>query len=58
MTGAMIGFLVGLFVGGFFGVSTIALMIVASDEDDRMHDYFEKKDEGPRNESNDQSPTE
>lgn len=58
MTGAMIGFIVGLFIGGFFGVSTMALMIVAKKEDEKMNDFFEKKDEGPRNESNDQSPTE
>lgn len=58
MTGAMIGFIVGLFIGGFFGVSTMALMIVAKEEDKKMNDFFEKKDEGPGDESNDQSPTE
>ena len=58
MTGAMIGFIVGLFIGGFFGVLTIALMIVAKEEDKKMHDYLEKKDEGSGDESNDQSPTE
>ena len=58
MTGAMIGFIVGLFIGGFFGISTMALMIVAKKEDEKMNDFFEKKDEVPRNESNDQSPTE
>jgi len=58
MSGAMIGFLVGLFIGSTIGVFTIALMKVAKEEDEKMKDFSEKKNEGPRNESNDQSPTE
>ena len=41
MTGAMIGFIAGLFIGGFFGVSTIALMIVAKEDDEKMNDFFD-----------------
>jgi hypothetical protein len=33
-------------------------MKVAKEEDEKMKDFSEKKNEGPRNESNDQSPTE
>ena len=32
----MIGFLIGLVVGGIFGVIVMALMNIASREDDRM----------------------
>jgi hypothetical protein len=32
----MIGFIAGLFIGGFCGVLTMALMIAASDADDKM----------------------
>lgn len=39
-------------------MSIMALMIVAKKEDEKMNDFFEKKDEVPRNESNDQSHTE
>lgn len=54
----MIGFIVGLFIGATVGVFTIALMKVAKDADEKMKDFFEKKNEGPGNESNDQSHTE
>ena len=35
----MIGFIIGLMLGGFFGVAIMALMQIASDADDRaeMH---------------------
>ena len=33
----MIGFLIGLSVGGFIGVCVMAMMNFASYEDDRMH---------------------
>ena len=35
----MIGFIIGLMLGGFFGVALMALMQIASDADDRaeMH---------------------
>ena len=58
MPGSMIGFIAGLLVGSMFGVFTIALMKVAGDADDRMHDFSEKKDKGSGDETNDQSPTE
>lgn len=32
----MIGFFIGLFVGGFFGVAIMCLLNVASEADDRM----------------------
>lgn len=31
----MIGFIIGLMIGGFFGIAIMALMQVASDADDR-----------------------
>ena len=31
----MIGFIIGLMLGGFFGVAIMALMQIASDADDR-----------------------
>ena len=38
----MIGFIIGLFVGGFFGVCIMALMQVASDADDTMERQSKK----------------
>lgn len=32
----MIGFIIGLMLGGFFGVALMALMQIASDADDRV----------------------
>ena len=57
MIGSVIAFFVGLFLGGFFGCSTMALMVAARDADDKMQDFSEKKNKGHRDESNDQSPT-
>lgn len=32
----MIGFIVGLMVGGFFGIAVMALLRIASDADDQV----------------------
>lgn len=46
----MIGFIVGLFVGGFFGFSLAAVIVVCHDADDRErklydNDGYQKGDE-------------
>ena len=38
----MIGFIIGLMLGGFFGVAIMALMQVASDADDKMGMHHER----------------
>lgn len=39
----MIGFIVGLFVGGFFGFSIAAVMVVCHDADERDRELFDRK---------------
>ena len=39
----MIGFVIGLFVGGFFGFSIAAVMVVCSDADERDRELFDRK---------------
>lgn len=39
----MIGFLIGLFVGGIIGIGIMACLNVASKEDDRMEKAKSKK---------------
>lgn len=36
----MIGFLIGLFIGGFAGVAVMALMQIAGEDDRRMEDDY------------------
>ena len=56
MTGVTI-FIAGLVIGLVLGVWAASLMVAASDADDNMHEFFEKKDTDTRDESNDQPPT-
>ena len=39
----MIGFIVGLLVGGFFGFTIAAIMVVCSDADERDRELFDRK---------------
>jgi len=39
----MIGFIVGLLVGGFFGFTVAAIMVVCSDADERDRELFDRK---------------
>lgn len=39
----MIGFIVGLLVGGFFGFTIAAIMVVCSDADERDKELFDRK---------------
>jgi len=39
----MIGFIVGLLVGGFFGFTIAAIMVVCSDADERERELYDRK---------------
>ena len=39
----MIGFIVGLLVGGFFGFTIAAIMVVCSDADERERKMYDRK---------------
>ena len=39
----MIGFIVGLLVGGFFGFTIAAIMVVCSDADQRERELYDRK---------------
>ena len=39
----MIGFIVGLIVGGFFGFTIAAIMVVCHDADERERKYYDRK---------------
>ena len=39
----MIGFVIGLFLGGFFGFTIAAIMVVCSDADKREREVFDRK---------------
>lgn len=39
----MIGFIVRLFVGGFFGFTIAAIMVVCSDADKRERELYDRK---------------
>ena len=39
----MIGFIVGLLVGGFFGFTVAAIMVVCSDADERERELYDRK---------------
>ena len=51
----MIGFIIGLFVGGFLGVFVMCLCNVASRADNNIErmDFVERKEESQNDESND-----
>ena len=48
----MIGFFIGLFVGGFFGVAIMSILNVASEADDRM-----EREQKSSSQSDDESKT-
>jgi len=39
----MIGFIVGLFVGAFLGISLLAIVVVCHDADERERELFDRK---------------
>jgi len=39
----MIGFIVGLLVGGFFGFTITAIMVVCHDADERERELYDRK---------------
>ena len=39
----MIGFVIGLFIGGFFGFSLAAVIVVCHDADERERELFDRK---------------
>lgn len=39
----MIGFIVGLFVGAFLGISLMAIIVVCHDADERERDLYDRK---------------
>ena len=39
----MIEFVIGLFLGGFFGFTIAAIMVVCSDADERERRYYDRK---------------
>jgi len=39
----MIGFIVGLLVGGFFGFTVAAIMVVCHDADERERELYDRK---------------
>ena len=39
----MIGFVIGLFIGGFFGFTIAAIMVVCSDADERERELYDRK---------------
>ncbi len=40
----MAGFIIGIMIGGIIGVFLMALLNASSREDDRMSDYYSKKE--------------
>lgn len=40
----MIGFIIGFFIGGFFGFTIAAIMVVCHDADERERDLYDRKD--------------
>lgn len=55
MTGLI--FIAGFIIGAGAGVFMHAMVLNSKHADNRMYEFFEKKDAGAREESNDQSPT-
>lgn len=41
----MIGFIIGLMIGGFLGVCVMAMLSLASEADDRMEERFNSNTE-------------
>lgn len=39
----MIGFVVGLFIGAFLGISLLAIIVVCHDADERERELFDRK---------------